>query len=103
MSLATGGRSPEMGPGWCAGARMVVSSSIWDWDNLFYAVPVLGVLEFVDPKPLFHVVGAPQYAASRDFQFAVSPDGQRFIMPTRGSAPPPLFTVIENWQDKLNR
>jgi Tol biopolymer transport system component len=72
-------------------------------DNLLYAVPVLGPLEFGDPKPLFRIAGAPQYATTRDFQFDVSPDGQRFIMPTTGSVPPPSYTVIENWQDKFHR
>jgi hypothetical protein len=38
-----------------------------------------------------------------DFQFDVTRDGQRFIMSTTGSAPPPAFTVIENWQDKFHR
>jgi len=72
-------------------------------DNILYAVPVLGPLEFGQAKPLFRIAGAPQYGATRDFQFDVSPDGQRFIMPTTGSAPPPPFTVIENWQDKFHR
>jgi eukaryotic-like serine/threonine-protein kinase len=72
-------------------------------DNLLQAVPVQGPLEFGEPKPLFRVAGAPQYGTTRDFQFDVSPDGQRFIMPTTGSAPPPPFTVIENWQDKFRR
>ena len=72
-------------------------------DNLLHAVPVQGPLEFGEPKPLFRIAGAPQYGTTRDFQFDVSPDGQRFIMPTTGSVPPPPFTVIENWQDKFHR
>jgi len=72
-------------------------------DNLLYAVTVQGPLEFAEPKPLFRIPGAPQFGTTRDFQFDVSPDGQRFIMPTTGSAPPPPFTVIENWQDKFRR
>jgi eukaryotic-like serine/threonine-protein kinase len=71
-------------------------------DNMLHAVPVRGPLEFGEPKPLFRVAGAPQYGTTRDFQFDVSPDGQRFIMPTTGSATPPPFTVIENWQDKFH-
>ena len=70
-------------------------------DNLLHAVPVKGPLEFGEPKPLFRVAGAPQYNTTRDFQFDVSTDGTRFIMPTTGSVPPPPFTVIENWQDKF--
>jgi serine/threonine protein kinase len=72
-------------------------------DNLLRAVPVQGPLEFGEPKPLFRIAGAPQYGTTRDFQFDVSPDGQRFIMPTTGSVPPPPFTVIQNWQDKFHR
>ena len=71
-------------------------------DNLLQAVSVRGALEFSEPKPLFRIPGAPQYGTTRDFQFDVSPDGQRFIMPTTGSVAPPPFTVIENWQDKFS-
>jgi len=71
-------------------------------DNFLYAVPVKGLLEFGDPEPLFRIAGVPQYGTARDFQFDVSPDGQRFIMPATGSVPPPPFTVIENWQDKFH-
>ena len=70
-------------------------------DNLLHAVPVSAPLQFGDPKPLFRVPGTPQYGTTRDFQFDVSPDGQRFIFPTTGSVPPPPFTVIENWQGKF--
>lgn len=72
-------------------------------DNSLYAVPVHGALDFGDPKPLFRIAGPTQYGSTRDFQFDVSPDGQRFIMPTTGSVVPPPFTVIENWQDKFHR
>jgi len=72
-------------------------------DNLLQAVAVQGPLDFGEPKPLFRIAGTPQYGTTRDFQFDVSPDGQRFIMPTTGSVPPPPFTVIENWQDKFHR
>jgi Tol biopolymer transport system component len=72
-------------------------------DNSIYAAPLKGPLEFGDPKPLFRITGPSQYGTPRDFQFDVSPDGQRFIMPNTGSAPPPPFTVIENWQDKFHR
>ncbi len=70
-------------------------------DNTLHAVAIQGPLQFGEPKPLFRIAGAPQYGTTRDFQFDVSPDGQRFIMPTTGSVPPPPFTVIENWQDKF--
>ena len=72
-------------------------------DNSLYAVQPTGPLEFGEPKALFRIPGALQYDTTRDFQFDVSPDGQRFIMSTTGSAPPPPFTVIENWQEKLRR
>jgi Tol biopolymer transport system component/predicted Ser/Thr protein kinase len=72
-------------------------------DNLLQAVPVQGILQVGEPKPLFRIPGAPQFGTTRDFQFDVSPDGQRFIIPTTGSVPPPPITVIENWQDKFPR
>ena len=72
-------------------------------DNKLYAVPVTGPLKFGEPKALFRIDGAPQYGTTRDFQFDVSPDGQRFIFPTTGSVPPPPLTVIENWQAKFRR
>ncbi|HTS63440.1 MAG TPA: hypothetical protein VMH28_15555, partial [Candidatus Acidoferrales bacterium] len=60
------------------------------------AVPVASSLEIGDPRPLFRIAGTPQYGTTRDFQFDVSPDGERFIMPTTGSVQAPPFTVIEN-------
>jgi hypothetical protein len=72
-------------------------------DNSLYSVPVKGPLEFGEPKPLFRIPGVSQYGTTRDFQFDVSPDGQRFILPTTGSVPPPPFTVVENWQDRFHR
>ncbi|MGC2661175.1 MAG: hypothetical protein WA324_24745, partial [Bryobacteraceae bacterium] len=72
-------------------------------DNVLHVVQVQGPLAFSEPKPLFRIAGIPQSGTTRDFQFDVSPDGQRFVMPTTGSAPPPPFTVIENWQDKFDR
>lgn len=72
-------------------------------DNQMHAVPVQGPLEFGEPKALFLIPGVSQYGTTRDFQFDVSPDGQRFLLPTTGSIPPPPFTVIENWQDKFRR
>jgi eukaryotic-like serine/threonine-protein kinase len=72
-------------------------------DNVLHAVPVREPFELGEPKPLFRVAGTPQYGTTRDFQFDVSPDGERFILPTTGSVPPPPFTVIENWQDKFRR
>jgi Tol biopolymer transport system component len=72
-------------------------------DNLLHAVPVQPPFAFGEPQPLFRIAGAPQYGTTRDFQFDVSPDGQRFILPTTGSVPPPPFTVIENWQEKFRR
>lgn len=70
-------------------------------NNVLHAVPVPGPLEFGEPKPLFRIAGVPQYGTNRDFQFDVSADGQRFILPTTGDIPPPPLTVIENWQDKF--
>ena len=72
-------------------------------DNVLHAVPVTGALAFGEPKALFKIPGIPQYGTTRDFQFDVSPDGQRFIIPTTGSVPPPPFTIIENWQEKFHR
>jgi Tol biopolymer transport system component len=72
-------------------------------DNMINAAPAQGPLEFGDPKRLFRIAGVSQYATTRDFQFDVSPDGQRFILPTTGTIAPPPFTVIENWQEKFRR
>jgi eukaryotic-like serine/threonine-protein kinase len=72
-------------------------------DNVLHAVPVNGPFEFGKAKSLFRIPGAPQYGTTRDFQFDVSPDGQRFLIPTTGSISPPPFSVIENWQDKFRR
>jgi Tol biopolymer transport system component len=72
-------------------------------DNWLYAVPVTGKLQAGEPQRLFRVPGTSQYATTSDFQFDVSPDGQRFLMSTTGSAQPPAYTVIQNWQDKIQR
>ncbi|MBV9268612.1 MAG: hypothetical protein JO061_20755, partial [Acidobacteriaceae bacterium] len=72
-------------------------------DNQIYAVQVKGKLQFGHPKPLFHIAGASQYNTTRDFQFDVSPEGQRFVLPSTGSVAPPPFTVVENWQEKFRR
>ena len=87
-------------PRWRADGRELFYVGL---DNLLHAVAVSGPLDFGEPKPLFRIAGAPQYGTTRDFQFDVSPDGQRFIMPTTGSVPPVPYTVIENWQDKFRR
>jgi len=55
-----------------------------------------------EPDVLFQLPGNPQFGTATDFQFDVQGNGQRFVMTTAGSAPPPDFTVIENWQDKFH-
>ncbi len=72
-------------------------------DNMLHVVEFQNALAFSEPKPLFRIAGVPQYGTTRDFQFDVSPDGQRFVIPTTGSVPPPPFTFIENWQEKFDR
>ena len=72
-------------------------------DNTMNVAQVHGTLQFAEPKALFRVAGVTQYATTRDFQFDVSPDGRRFILPTTGTAAPPPLTVIENWQQKFRR
>jgi eukaryotic-like serine/threonine-protein kinase len=72
-------------------------------NNTVYSVPVEKSLQFGEPTAIFRIPGPTQYGTTRDFQFDVSPDGQRFIIPTTGSIPPPPFTVIENWQEKFRR
>jgi dipeptidyl aminopeptidase/acylaminoacyl peptidase len=56
-----------------------------------------------EPKRLFQVPGHPRYGTANDFQFDVAGSGNRFVMTTAGGAPPPDFTVVENWQDKFLR
>jgi hypothetical protein len=72
-------------------------------DNWLHAAPAGGGLQLGDPKPLFRIEGTSQYGTTSDFQFDVTRDGQRFIMSTTGSAAPPAFTVILNWQEKFHR
>jgi len=72
-------------------------------DNIMNATQVQGILQVGEPKGLFRVAGVTQYATTRDFQFDVSPDGQRFIFPTTGTVAPPPVTVIQNWQEKFRR
>ncbi len=72
-------------------------------DNTMNATQVQGTLQVGEPKGLFRVAGVTQYATTRDFQFDVSPDGQRFILPTTGTVAPPPVTVIQNWQEKFRR
>jgi Tol biopolymer transport system component/predicted Ser/Thr protein kinase len=72
-------------------------------DNTMNAAQVQGTLQVGEPKSLFRVAGVTQYATTRDFQFDVSPDGQRFILPTTGTVAPPPVTVIQNWQEKFRR
>ncbi len=72
-------------------------------DNWLHAVPMTtALLPGGEPKPLFRIPGTPQYGAVSDFQFDVTRDGQRFIMTTTGSAQPPPFTVVKNWQEKFH-
>jgi hypothetical protein len=72
-------------------------------DNVLNAAPVTGVAAVGDAKALFRIPGTPQYGTTRDFQFDVSADGQRFLMPNTGSVAPLPLTVIENWQEKFCR
>ena len=74
-----------------------------DTNNWLYTVPVEGPLRFGEPQRLFRIAGTAQYGTTSDFQFDVAPDGRRFIMSTSGSAAPPPFVVIENWQGKFGR
>ena len=110
------GFAPSPGPHLVGERRQVSRDGAWQvrWradgrelfylglDNELYVVPVKGA-EFGDPRPLFRIAGVSQCGTTRDFQFDVSPDGQRFILPTTGSAPPPPFTVVENWLEKFHR
>jgi Tol biopolymer transport system component len=72
-------------------------------DNVLFSVEVRGKGQFGEPRALFRVPGIPQFGTSRDFQFDVSPDGKRFILPTTGSVAAPPFTVVENWQSRFQR
>jgi len=70
-------------------------------DNWLYAVATEAPLKFGVPKRLFQFAGPSLLSTTSDFQFDVTADGQRFVASTIGSVPPPRFTVIENWEDKL--
>jgi Tol biopolymer transport system component len=73
-------------------------------DNTMNVTQVVqGTMQVGEPKGLFRVAGVPQYGTTRDFQFDVSPDGQRFILPTTGTVAPPPVTVIQNWQERFRR
>jgi Tol biopolymer transport system component len=72
-------------------------------DNWLHAIPVTGPLQFGEQQALFRIPGVSQFGIATDFQFDVTRDGRRFIMTTTGSAAPPDFTVIQNWQDKFHR
>jgi len=74
-----------------------------DTNNWLYSVRVEGPLRFGEPQRLFRIAGTPQYGTTNDFQFDVTPDGRRFMLSTTGSAAPPPFVVVENWQDKFHR
>ncbi len=86
---------------WSADGRELFFLGLDNEMNTSQVVP--GTLQVGEPKGLFRVAGVPQYSTTRDFQFDVSPDGQRFIWPTTGTAAPPPVTVIQNWQEKFRR
>ena len=68
-------------------------------DARIYAVAV----ERGEAKALFQMPGAPQYGTPTDVQFDVAQGGQRFVITTAGSAAPPAFVVVQNWQEMLAR
>lgn len=70
-------------------------------DARIYAVPVDGGVAGGEAKALFQVPGAPQFGTPTDVQFDVEPGGQRFVVTTAGSAAPPEFRVVQDWQEKL--
>jgi Tol biopolymer transport system component len=71
-------------------------------DNWLHAIRVTGASKFGEQEALFRIPGVPQFGTGGDFQFDVTRDGRRFIMSTTGSAVPPDFTVIQNWQEKFH-
>jgi Tol biopolymer transport system component len=99
-----------------AGGRVIVSkggavtSAIWraDGRELFYASrdgTLMAVA--VSTEPTFSVTGAPQalfkLPVVGSFGFAVSRDGERFLMtvPETDRAPLPPYRVILNWTSTL--
>src|SRR6202012_5792985 len=98
-----GGRSRVTAGGWGGGGRVGPRLFYLGVDARIYAVPIERDLSTGEPKALFQVPGNPQYGTPTDVQFDVAPGGQRFVMTMAASAPPPEFTVIQNWQEKLRR
>jgi eukaryotic-like serine/threonine-protein kinase len=72
-------------------------------DARMYAVPLEHGVASGDAQALFQVPGEPQYGTPTDVQFDVAPGGQRFVITTAGSAAPPEFVVVQNWQQVLGR
>lgn len=71
-------------------------------DSRLYAVRIDHRSATGEPKALFQIPGNPQYGTADDFQFDVTPDGQRFVMTTAATAASPPFTVIQNWQTMMH-
>jgi dipeptidyl aminopeptidase/acylaminoacyl peptidase len=72
-------------------------------DARMYAVPLEHGVASGEAKALFQVPGELQYGTPTDVQFDVAPGGQRFVITTAGSAAPPEFVVVQNWQEMLGR
>jgi len=71
-------------------------------DSYLYSSTIASNSAIGSPNALFQIPGKPQYGTPTDLQFDVEPGGQRFVITTAASAPPPDFTVIQNWQDRFS-
>ena len=75
------------------------------YDGKVYAVPVkLGTRPTFGPAtPLFEISTEARAAIHAHVGFDVSPDGQRFVIPTVSDAEPPSIAVVQNWEALLLR
>ncbi len=75
------------------------------YDGRVYAVPVtLGTRPTFGPAaPLFEISTEARAAIHAHVGFDVSPDGQRFVIPTVNDAVPPSIVIVQNWEALLRR
>jgi hypothetical protein len=92
---------PRWAPGgdelfYIAGDGALMSVPVTGTESLAFGTPV----RRFDPKTVF----GSSFGQGRDQQYAVAPDGQRFLINTPiGEAAQSPMTVLINWQKLLSR